>query len=250
MHQTKLKQPPQQHPLFLEDAKELHTYLASLSPAQITQIMHVSESLAKNVSAQIECWNTDITNQSIAIDSFRGDIFSGLRASSLTQEDREYANEHLIFLSGLYGLIRPMDGIMPYRLEMGYSLQGFKTPSLYAYWGSKIADAVKNELILNLSSFEYSKVLTKYIAKEQIYAPRFLTLDTKTKTYKNVAVHAKIARGAFARWAIQNRISDPKKLQQFKDLGYTYNKELSTEHSPAFTCDVFQGLGLSVRMQT
>ena len=238
-----------QIPLFLRNAEELHTFLASLSTSKLQDIMHVSENLAKSIHKQVHDWNTEPQTQTLAIDSFRGDIFSGLRASSLSASERAYANQHLIFLSGLYGLIRPFDSIMPYRLEMGYSLKGFKTTSLYEYWGTKIADTVSDQTILNLSSVEYSKVLTKYIAKDKIYSPRFLSLDSKTNTYKNVAVHAKIARGAFARWAIQNRISDPKKLIEFKDLGYIYNKKLSSEHGPTFTCEIFQGLGLSVRMQ-
>jgi hypothetical protein len=242
--------PQLQRPIFIDKAKELHEFLSTLNTAQISKIMHVSDKLAMSVSAHIADWNTLKTNQSVAIDCFRGDIFSGLRASSLDSKDREYANQHLIFLSGLYGLIRPLDGIMPYRLEMGYKLEGFSTPSLYEYWGSLIADACKDKLILNLSSLEYAKVLTTYIPEENVYSPRFLTLDTASNTYKNVAVHAKIARGAFARWAIQYKINDPKKLVLFHDLGYSYDKKRSTEHTPVFTCDVFQGLGLSVRVQS
>ena len=238
---------PLSQPLFIKNAQELHAHLATLNVEQLSQVMHVSKNLAKNICAQISRWNTDSSQQSIAIDSFRGDIFSGLRATSLTDKDRAYANKHLVFLSGLYGLIRPFDGIMPYRLEMGYRLYGFKTPSLYDYWGQHIADAVKGEIILNLSSVEYAKVLTKYIDKDQIFSPRFLTLNPTTKSYKNIAVHSKIARGAFARWAIQQRINDPKDLVSFQDLGYSYNKPLSTEHEPTFTCETFQGLGLSIR---
>jgi len=242
--------PHVQRPIFIDKAEELHRFLSRLNNTQISSIMHVSNKLATSIATHIADWNTIKTNQTIAIDCFRGDIFSGLRASTLNSADREYANSHLILLSGLYGLIRPFDGIMPYRLEMGYKLEGFSTPSLYEYWGSLIADACKDELILNLSSLEYAKVITKYIPKEAVYSPQFLTLDTVTKTYKNVAVHSKIARGAFARWVIQHKINDPKKLILFHDLGYSYAKKHSTEHIPVFTCDVFQGLGLSVRTKS
>lgn len=234
-------------PIFISDSEKLQSYMRTLNTKLLQEIMHVSEPLALQVKNQITKWSSATSKQSIAIDSFRGDIFSGLQASTMTEEERSYADKHLVFLSGLYGIIRPLDGIMPYRLEMGYKLIGYSVPSLYDYWGSRISDLLENEVILNLSSIEYSKLLTKYIKPELIYSPRFLTRDEKTGATKNIAVHSKIARGTFARWAIANKIQKPSQLKNFKELGYVYDKTLSTEYEPTFICNEFKGLGLSVR---
>ena len=234
-------------PIFISDSEKLQSYMRTLNTKLLQEIMHVSEPLALQIKNQIAMWSSDKLQQSIAIDSFRGDIFSGLQASTMPSEERSYADEHLVFLSGLYGIIKPLDGIMPYRLEMGYKLIGYSVPSLYDYWGSRIADLLDDEIILNLSSIEYSKVLTKYINPELIYSPRFLTRDEKAGTTKNIAVHSKIARGTFARWAISNTIQKPSQLKKFNELGYEYDDRLSSEHEPTFICNEFKGLGLSVR---
>jgi cytoplasmic iron level regulating protein YaaA (DUF328/UPF0246 family) len=240
---------PSHLPLLLSKAQLLAEYLKTLDVAQITKIMKIKQDLAIKTAQTIASWDSKPSHQVTAIDAFLGDIYSGLQVGSFTEEDRAYADKTLVILSGLYGLIRPLDGIRPYRLEMAYRLAGFTTPSLYQFWGDEIAKKIPDqEIIINLSSVEYSKVVTDYVDAKRIVSPRFLSVNPKTKQPSFVVVHAKIARGALARWLIQNRIQDTKQLPEFKDLGYKYSKELSTHAEPVYVCEEFKGLGLSVRL--
>ena len=236
-------------PIFLKDAVLLNAYLKNLNTDDIAKIMKIKPVLADKTKKLIDAWTSEPVRQQPAIDAFLGDIYSGLQATSLNTADREYANKSLIILSGLYGLIRPLDGIMPYRLEMAYKLPGFRTPNLYTYWGSNIAEQIpKNEAILNLSSVEYSKVITDYVDPARIITPKFLTLHPVTKQPTFVVVHAKIARGAFAHWAIKHRLNDASDIKLFDELGYKFNETQSTVNNPVFICNEFKGLGLSVRL--
>lgn len=236
-------------PHFLAKAAELNTYLRSLTENEIAKVMKIKPDLAHKTKLQIENWSSDPTFQMTAIDTFLGDIYSGFQASRLDEQDRKFADGCLIILSGLYGMIKPLDGIMPYRLEMAYKLLGFKTPNLYKFWGDKITQQIpENEVILNLSSVEYSKVITDYVDGSRFVTPKFLTINSSTKEPTFVVVHAKIARGAFARWVIQNRIDKTEALQNFNELGYTFDEKLSTKFVPVFVCQTFEGLGLSVRL--
>lgn len=167
-----------------------------------------------------------------------------------TEEDRQYANKTLRILSGLYGILCPLDGIYPYRLEMGYRFPDQQFSNLYTYWGGTLAAALPAEpLILNLASVEYSKVVTDYIDEDRIISPSFLTLHPTTHEPTFVVVHAKIARGAFARWLIKERVTDAAHLRDFNDLGYMYDAHRSSPRVPVFVCKTFGGLGLSVRLQ-
>lgn len=236
-------------PHFLSMATELHAYLSSLNENEISKIMKIKPDLAHKTKLQIDDWSTDPELQMIAIDAFLGDIYSGFQASRLDEQDRKFADNSLIILSGLYGMIRPLDGIMPYRLEMAYKLPGFKTPNLYKFWNDKVALQIpKNEVILNLSSVEYSKIITDFVDERSVITPRFLTINSNTKQPTFIVVHAKIARGAFASWVIKNRIDDTKSLQDFNELGYSYDEKLSSNHEPVFVCQSFEGIGLSVRL--
>ena len=197
-----------------------------------------------------------------ALDLFLGDIYSGLQAQSLTPEDRNYANQHLFILSGLYGVLKALDEIQPYRLEINYKLPGnahdpsqLNITSLYEFWGDKIAQQLpKHQPIINLSAVEYTKAIFPHfktidVLKDvPIISPKFLTISPKTGEPTFVTVHAKIARGAYARWLIQHRIEDLARLPDFTELGYVYNAELSTPDVPVFVAKEFKGLGLSVRL--
>jgi len=249
MRTSAKKSQPVRQPILLPKAVILMDYLKSLNVDQIASIMKIKPDLAQKTSTAIYEWNTKPSNQITAIDAFLGDIYSGLQVSTLTKSDRQYADKELIILSGLYGLIRPLDGIATYRLEMAYRLVGFETPNLYQFWGDTIANQISDsEQILNLSSVEYSKVITDYVDPIRVISPRFLTMNKKTKQPTFVVVHAKIARGAFAGWVIKNRIKDSCDLSAFTDLGYAYSSNLSKPTEPVFICNTFKGLGMSVRL--
>ncbi|MDN5274482.1 MAG: hypothetical protein JWP06_383 [Candidatus Saccharibacteria bacterium] len=236
-------------PLFATEARTLAEYIQTLSLEQLTSVMRISSSLAKNVADTYSSWSQK--EQSLAIDSFIGDIYSGLRASTLDPADREYANAHLWILSGLYGILRPFDDVSPYRLEMAYRLPDKRYTNLYTFWGDKVAKALPDdsESIVNLAAVEYSRLITPFIDTSRIITPRFLTVNEKTHEPVFVVVHAKIARGAFARWLITSRITSIERLREFSDIGYSYDSGLSTPSEPVFVCNEFGGIGLSMRLE-
>lgn len=238
-----------QLPELLDHAKKLDIHLKKLSVKTIADMMKISPKLAAITHQLVANWTADPLQQRAAIDSFLGDIYSGLQVHDWSPGDRDYANQHLRILSGLYGVLRPLDGIYPYRFEMGYRLPGLAAKNMYQYWSDTVASALQpDRLIINLAAVEYSKVVTEYVSPERIITPQFLTISPKTGQPTFVVVHAKIARGAFARWLIVNRISDLKKLQDFKDLQYEYSNDASTPTEPVFVCKTFGGIGLSVRL--
>jgi uncharacterized protein len=243
---TRLRQPP-----LLRKTVELATYLKTLSQAQLAHIMHISAPLAEKTHTALAEWNIKPSRQTPAIDSFIGDIYSGLQANTLTKAEREYADKHLYILSGLYGVLRPNDGISPYRLEMGYRLLADPYTNLYKFWGDSIAKKLpKDETIVNLAAAEYSRTVLPFVDATRVITPKFLTRDAKTGEYTFVVVHAKIARGAFARWLITSRITTTEDLATFAEIGYRYSKKLSTPAEPVFVCKEFGGKGLSVRLQS
>ncbi len=236
-------------PVLLDKAKVLQTYASTLSSKQIAACMKVSSGLAVKTVATISAWSSDPNKQSLAIDTFKGDIYSGLQAHDLSNVEREYANKHLVILSGLYGIIRPFDGIMPYRLEMMYKFPKKPFDNLYNFWGSSIAEQLPEVgLIINVSSVEYSRLVTPFVDAARIVTPLFYTVSPKTGEPTFVTVHAKIARGAFARWAITSQAGTEQEMKNFDLLGYKYSPELSKVKQPAFVTKDFGGLGLSIRL--
>lgn len=237
-------------PVLLSKTVELATYLKTLSPIQIAKSMATSPALANKTYSLIANWTVSSSKQRPAVDAFLGDIYSGLQVDSWSTVDRDYANKTLRILSGLYGILSPLDGIYPYRLEMAYRLPNKKYTNLYNFWGETIVKTLPaTGLILNLSAVEYSKTITPFVEPSRIVTPNFLTISPKTGDPTFVVVHAKIARGAFASWLIRNRITKQSELNQFNDLGYTYSKSLSTPDQPVFVCNEFGGIGLSVRLK-
>jgi uncharacterized protein len=250
MRQSKDRRVPLNQPLLLDKAQRLDAYLKTLSPAQLVKVMNISSALAEKTHALISAWTAAPEDQSLAIDSFVGDIYSGLHASDLSSADRDYTDQTLRILSGLYGIIRPYDGICPYRLEMGYKLPDPEFASLYEYWDDSIAACLPKEgPIVNLAAVEYSQTVTRFVDASRIVTPKFLTVSPKTGEPAFVVVHAKIARGAYARWLISSRTTDIPALTQFEDLNYRFVKDLSTADSPTFVCETFGGKGLSIRLQ-
>lgn len=240
-----------QLPALLDSTTVLQSRLASLTTKQISQLMHLSPALAQKTTDTIKRWSPGPQGLQAAIDAFVGDIYSGLQVQTWNEDDRNYANDHLRILSGLYGILRPLDGVHPYRLEMGYRLRVGSHDNLYRFWGERLADALpKTEPIINLTSVEYGKAIIPYCLSRTVITPRFLTLNPKTKRPSFVAVHAKIARGAYAGWMVKNRVEQLSELKTFTEIGYHYDAKLSTKTEPAYVCQAFGGLGLSVRLSS
>jgi len=236
-------------PVLLSQAIELSNYAKSLSEKDIEKTMHVSAKLAGTTRELIQNWTDQPGHQRAAVDSFLGDIYSGMQVGQWTEQDLTYADEHLRILSGMYGILRPRDGIYPYRLEMGYKFPDLKYKNLYTFWGDAIAQTLPtNAIIVDLTAVEYGKTITPYVDTTRIITPRFLTISPKTGEPIFVVVHAKIARGAFASWLIRHRVADAARFKDFHELGYVYNAELSTDKIPVFVCAEFGGIGLSVRL--
>lgn len=255
IHSSKTMRPPteglaySQQPVLIAKTLELDRYLKSLSVSEIAKTMKISDKLASTTQSLIAGWTDDSTCQRPAVDSFLGDIYSGLQVATWTEADRQYANETLRILSGLYGILRPLDGIYPYRLEMGYRLPDTRYKNLYDFWGDSVAATIpQSETIINLAAVEYSRLVTKYHDSQRIVTPEFLTINPKTHEPGFVVVHTKIARGAFASWLIKNRITNPADCKKFNELNYRFDKELSTPEKPVFVCETFGGIGLSVRL--
>lgn len=237
-------------PALLDQARDLVAYLRTLPPAGLAKAMSLSEPLARRTRQMYADWSDDPAYQGPAVASFLGDIYSGLRAAGFTAADREYADARLRILSGLYGILRPYDGIMPYRLEMGYRLPDPRYANLYRFFGGAVAGQLPPDgPVVNLAAAEYSRVVTGGLSADRVVTPRFLTVDPGSGEPKFVTVHAKIARGAYARWLITERIDGAgEALTGFTDLGYRYQPARSTPAQPCFVCVEFAGKGLSVRL--
>jgi cytoplasmic iron level regulating protein YaaA (DUF328/UPF0246 family) len=237
-------------PVLLDRAEELVGYVRTLSPRQLATVMTLSAPMAAKTQELFAAWGTDPADQSPAVETFTGDIYSGLQAASFGPAERRYAEGHLRILSGLYGILRPYDSIFPYRLEMGYRLPDPRYANLYRFWGPTLAQQLPEAgLLVNLAANEYSKVVLDHIDRARVVTPRFLTLEPRSGEAKFVVVHAKIARGAFARWLITARIQDPAGLAGFTELGYRLDPSRGSAREPCFVCADFEGKGLSVRLQ-
>jgi cytoplasmic iron level regulating protein YaaA (DUF328/UPF0246 family) len=230
-------------PIFDTQATELRRYIAGLSTDALQKMMHISAPLAKEVGVMYTANETP----SAAIESFRGDIFSGARALEWTPEMKEFAQQHLRLLSGLYGVLKPYDAVQPYRLEAAYKLPDEAYRNLYTYWGDTIAKSIDGDEVLDLTSKEYSKLVAPRVRNKTIVAPIFLSRPSKGAEPVFVAVHAKIARGAFARWVIARGKDTLQGIESFDDLGYQYDSSRSQPGAPVYICDDFKGLGLSQR---
>ena len=252
MRQVANSEHPYQKPALLSVAQELHSYLCTLTTENITSSMKLSEKKALQTYGLIHDWSTTSSRQLPAIDAFLGDIYSGLQVQTLSDDDRKAANDSLYILSGLYGALRALDSIYPYRLEMGYKFPNSPYKNLYTFWGSRIAkQLLSGRTIINVSAVEYTKAVFPHLDPSiKIISPKFLTIDPKSGEPKFIVVHAKIARGAFAHWLITNSIDTEDKLQTFTELGYEYSNVMSSPLEPVFICRTFGGLGLSVRLSS
>lgn len=220
-------------PDFLDRSSQLIDVLRTRSPGQISELMGISDKLAALNVGRYADWSADLSDARQAVMSFDGDVYSGLDARSLTPKQLTYAQAHLRILSGLYGLLRPLDLMHPYRLEMGIRLANPAGKDLYAFWGDTISAALNRQAALvgatalvNLASEEYFKSVRLKVLDVPVITPVFE--DYKNGKYKIISFYAKRARGLMARYAAVKGIVDPVKLKRFNLDGYAFDKAQST----------------------
>ncbi|MFN3984208.1 MAG: peroxide stress protein YaaA [Rhodocyclaceae bacterium] len=232
-------------PDYLDDAAELIEVLRKLSPAEVAKLMDLSDQLATLNVARYESWRPPFTpgNAKQAVLAFNGDVYEGLSASTLDDADLDWAQAHLRILSGLYGLLRPLDLMQAYRLEMGSRLANPRGKNLYAFWGDKLTDALNGLLdaereaggeavLVNLASEEYFKSVKPARIKGRVVTPVFE--DWKGGKYKIISFYAKRARGLMSRYAIRNRIADVEALKGFDYEDYAYAADVSDNDTLVF----------------
>jgi cytoplasmic iron level regulating protein YaaA (DUF328/UPF0246 family) len=226
-------------PDFLDRSAALIAILRTRSPAQISELMGISDKLAALNVARYADWSTDVADARQAVMSFDGDVYGGLDARSLTPKQLAYTQDHLRILSGLYGLLRPLDLMHPYRLEMGIKLDNKAGRDLYAFWGDTITAALNARVaetnataLVNLASEEYFKSVRPKSLDVPVITPVFE--DYKNGKYKIISFFAKRARGMMARYAAVKGITDPVKLKRFDIDGYAFDKADSTATSYVF----------------
>lgn len=220
-------------PLFQKEATELNERMKKLTIDEIIKLMKVNPSLGQNTYEYIHGYDMPQTPQRQSIFVYNGIAFQGLDAATLSEDDLAFGQQHLIILSGLYGMLRPLDLVRPYRLEMQTKLKNNKGNNLYDYWREKLSLQMANMLKqgdniwVNLASNEYSKVIDRKLLPEgyQIITPVFK--EASGNVYKQVTVHAKKARGMMTRFIIQNKIENPEYLKAFDTEGYAYSEQLS-----------------------
>lgn len=226
-------------PIALEQAQTLIEIMRTYSAVDIASLMKLSDKLASLNVTRYQDWSKAHTkdNSRPALFTFKGDVYTGLDAHSLSLDDINYAQEHLRMLSGLYGLLKPLDLMQAYRLEMGSRIANLKGSNLYQFWGDEITDYIKqelqdNELLVNLASNEYFKSVNSKAIKQTIISPVFL--DEKNGKYKVISFYAKKARGLMARYLIQARCETLDALLQFNLAGYVYDEAQSKNNEPVF----------------
>jgi len=229
---------------FLKESQSLIKQLRKLSTDEIADFMSISPKLAQLNFERFVNWHLpfNLENAKQAILAFKGDVYTGLDAGSLSETELHRAQNDLRILSGLYGVLRPLDLIQAYRLEMGKKLQTTKGKNLYEFWGDKITHEINKTLkekedkhLINLASNEYFKSVNKKKIKAEIITPVFK--DLKNGQYKVISFFAKKARGLMTRFIIQNKITNPEHLKAFSSDGYVFNPHLSKDTELVFTRD-------------
>ena len=231
-------------PTMLEHAAELVEVMAGKSPNAIGKMMGISPQLAELNFERFQNWEVPFTEQTArqALLAFDGDVYNGMEASTFKQRDFTHAQKTLRILSGLYGVLRPLDLMMPYRLEMGTKLKTKRGKDLYGFWGQHITDELNaamtkspgEKTLVNLASIEYFKSVKQDALDGSIVSPAFL--DAKgSGDYKTIAFFAKRARGSMAGWMIKNRVGSVDELEGFDGLGYAFDGARSTADRPVFT---------------
>lgn len=231
-------------PRLLDQSQQLIDVARKLSATEIAKLMTVSEKIAQLNVARFNDWNADFnfSNARQAIFAFKGDVYTGLNAYALAEEDIQFAQTHLRMLSGLYGLLRPLDLMMPYRLEMGTKLSNPAGPNLYAFWGDTITQLInadleksQSDLLVNIASDEYYKSVKESKIQAEVIKPVFL--DQKNGKYKVISFYAKKARGLMARYIIENKLERAQDLKSFNTDGYYFDQDSSLKGELVFKRD-------------
>jgi len=233
---------PHSQPALLDDAEQLMRSTRRLKPADLQSLMGISENLANLSHERFQRFSTPFTpdNAKPAALMFNGDVFLGLDAPTLGKSDLCWAQDRLAILSGLYGLLRPLDLMQPYRLEMGTRLKNRRGKDLYAFWGDRITDQINERLadhsdrtLVNLASSEYFKAVRPAALDSDVVTPAFK--EIRDGRPRMISFLAKRARGLMARYIIENRIEQPENMKTFDAEGYRYDPALSTETTWTFT---------------
>ena len=233
-------------PDFLPETQTLVEQLRQLSAAEISSVMKISDKLGELNASRWQTWQAefDSTNAKQALLAFQGDVYKGMNVDCFQPSDFDFAQSHLRILSGLYGILRPLDLIQPYRLEMGTKLthaklQNLSVHNLYEYWQDKLAQAInqqldelENKTVVNLASNEYFKAVKPKLLTGNIITPVFK--DWKDDRYKIISFYAKKARGMMAAYIIKNRLEDAAGIENFAEAGYSFNADLSDSQNLVF----------------
>ncbi|AGA76626.1 peroxide stress protein YaaA [Echinicola vietnamensis] len=225
-------------PDFKTDIKALVSIMKKKSAGDIKQLMKVSDNIAELNEERYHHFSKDFTTENAkqALLAFKGDVYRSMEVDDYSEEDLAFAQDHLRILSGLYGLLKPMDLIQPYRLEMGIGLENKKGKNLYEYWGTKISKAINKaadgQPVINLASQEYAKAVDKKALKSPLIHVNFK--EYREGKYKVIGIFAKQARGMMADYIIKNKITDPAQLKLFNREGYEFSEPQSKENEWIF----------------
>ncbi len=231
-------------PRFLEHSAQLINTLEALSVQEVAELMKLSDKLASLNVARYASWQEQFNPSDArqAVLAFKGDVYTGLAAETLSEEQLEYAQQHLRILSGLYGVLKPLDLMQPYRLEMGTKLNNAKGKDLYQFWGTRLTESLNEELasdnspvLVNLASNEYFKAIKPKLLNARVITPVFK--DWKNGQYKIISFYAKKARGLMSRYIIEEKINAPEALKAFNYEGYQFSETLSEGDTLVFTRD-------------
>ena len=229
-------------PALLKHSQLLINRLRDFSALDLSELMHISSKIAELNFERNHQWKKPFTpkNARPSMFAFKGDVYTGLDAYSMTPQNIEFAQQHLRILSGLYGLLRPLDLMQPYRLEMGTKLSTSSGKNLYEFWNGVITDAINKQMkaigsdhLVNLASNEYFKSVQAKKIKGDVITPIFK--DYKNGQYKIISFYAKKARGLMSRFIIDNEITDVEAIKDFDSAGYEYKPALSEHHQWVFT---------------
>ncbi|MGH8601475.1 MAG: peroxide stress protein YaaA [Gammaproteobacteria bacterium] len=229
-------------PQFLEEAKHLVEDARQLSVAELCKLSHISRPLAELNARRFREWRLpfSLDNAKQAVLAFKGDVYKGLGAEDFSEQDLQFAQKHLRILSGLYGVLRPLDLIQPYRLEMGSRLKTVRGADLYSFWGDRITQALNEALkldrdktLVNLASGEYFKSVHPPLLAGRLITPQFK--EKRADRYQIIGLLAKEARGLMSRYATKNRLKRAEELQAFDAEGYRFNIALSDSQEWVFT---------------
>lgn len=233
---------PTSEPRFLAKSKIINKELKNYDSYSLEKLMKISTKLATLNKDRIEKWTTNLETSKQAILAFKGDVYRGMDVGSLSHSELFYANDHLRILSGLYGILRPLDGINEYRLEMGIKLPVDKFKNLYEFWDNSLEESIledikkhKNKTIINLASQEYFKSIEGLLKREDVTVITPIFKEFRGDKYKIISLNAKRARGMMTRYIIQNEIEEIKEIKKFNLDGYEFNEEMSNEKEIIFT---------------